>query len=70
MVDPVESEIRQRMVKRVLEEYPTTDCDYADFLGSAKCTIDSWLGDTFPVVLREMGLTAQYEKYRSVLFRE
>lgn len=71
----MEKEIRRKIVERILSCYPNpknrTVEDYSSFLdGSEKITIDSWIGDVFPAIVREVGESANYEKWRTAIFSD
>jgi hypothetical protein len=55
--------LRHAIVKRV----NTHHYDFSRFLNGEKAAIDSWLGDAFPNVLRELKFK-DYEHWRKQLF--
>lgn len=61
-------EIRQKIDLRIRSLYPNfMEVDYHHMM-NGKFSIDSWIGDCFPVILRELKLSDDYEFYRKLLF--
>lgn len=68
-MEKIALEVRQAIVKRLEEDYPDGIGDRKFFLNpTTKVTIDSWIGDCFPDILRKLKYQKHYEQLRAMLF--